>query len=104
MLAMKIRDIIGRWTKREEAALRHQFHGKTINDRFRGLRNSERNEGKVFLLALTPAILTGPFIGKWSDASLVGKSIMAITGIWMVGVLIVGGYFLFRSLLRASRK
>ena len=104
MLLMKIRDIIGRWTKQEEAALRRQFHGKTMNDRFRGLRRSERNEAKLFLLALTPVILTGPFIGKWSDASLIGKSVMAITGLWMVGVLVVGGYFLFRSILSASRK
>ncbi|WP_325229824.1 hypothetical protein [Sphingobium sp.] len=101
---MKIRDVIGRWTKQEEAALRHQFHGKTINDRFRGLRKSERNEAKIFLLAFAPAILTGPFIGKWSDASFAGKAIMAMTGLWMVGVLVVGGYFLFRSILRAQRK
>lgn len=101
---MKFRQIIGRWTKQEEAALRRQFYGKTMNDRFRGLRKSERNEAKIFLLALTPAILIGPFIGKWSDASLLGKSILAIISLWMVGVLVVGGYFLFRSILRALRK
>lgn len=104
MLPMKFRDIIRRWTKQEEAALRRQFHGKTMNDRFRGLRKSERNEAKVFLLAFTPAILTGPFIGKWSDASLPGKSILVIIGLWMVSVLVVGGYFLLRSILRALRK
>ena len=75
-----------------------------MNDRFRGLRRSERNEAKLFLLALGPAILTGPFIGKWSDATMWGKSIMLITGLWMVGVFIVGGFFLFRALARAPRK
>ena len=101
---MKFRSIIQRWAKREEIALRHLFHGKTMNDRFRGLHRSERNEAKFFLLALIPAMLTGPFIGKWSDASVLGKSIMVVTGLWMIGVFIVGGFLLFRALFRASQK
>lgn len=101
---MKLRDIIYRWNKQEEAALRRLFHSKTMSGRFRGLRKSKRNEAKLFLVAITPAILVGPFIGKWSDASLLGKSILVIISLWMVCVLVVGGYFLFRSLVRASRK
>jgi hypothetical protein len=101
---MSIRSIIDRWTKREEVALRHLFHGKTAKNRFRGLRQSERNEAKLFLLGLAPAIFTGPFVGKWSDASLAGKSIMVVTGLWMIGVFVVGGYLFFRSLFRTSRK
>ena len=101
---MSIRNIIGRWLKREDAALRNLFHGKTVNDRFRGLRRSKRNEAKVFLLGMAPALLTGPFIGKWSDASLAGKTILAATGLWMIGVFVVGGYLVFRSIYRTSRK
>ncbi|WP_145923500.1 hypothetical protein [Sphingopyxis macrogoltabida] len=101
---MKIRKIIGRWTKREESALSHQFHGKSADDRFRGLRRSERNEAKLFILAFAPAILTTPFIGKWSDASFLGKSIMVASGLWMIGVLLVGGYLLFRSIYRTTHK
>lgn len=101
---MSIRNIIGRWTKREEAALRRLFHGKTANNRFHGLRRSKRNEAKLFLLAFTPAILTVPFTGKWADASSAGKTIMVVTGLWMICVLAVGGYLLFRSIYRTSRK
>lgn len=101
---MKIREIISQWTKREEAALRRLFHGKSANVRFRGLRRSERNEAKLFLLALTPAILTVPFTGKWSNASLIGRTIMVVTGLWLICVFVIGGYLLFRSLYRTSRK
>jgi len=73
-------------------------------ERFRGLRRSERNEAKLFLLAFAPAALIGPFIGKWSDASLFGKVILAATGLWMIGVVAGGGFLLFRSIYRASRK
>jgi hypothetical protein len=101
---LKIKDIIHRWTRREEVALRHQFYGKTMVERFRALRRSERNEAKLFLLAFAPAALIGPFIGKWSDASLLGKMILAATGIWTIGVIIGGGFFLCRAIYRASRK
>ena len=100
---MRVRHIIARWVKREEEALSDQFYGKTVSERFRGLRRSERNEAKLFLLAITPTILIGPFIGKWSEASFVGKLILAVTGIWMIGVILIGGYMLFRSVYRASR-
>jgi hypothetical protein len=101
---MSIRKIIARWTKREDIALRHLFHGKTTSDRFRGFRRSKRNEAKVFLLGMAPALMTGPFIGKWSGASFLGKTILAATGLWMCGVFAVGGYLFFKSIYRASRK
>jgi len=101
---MKIRDIIQRWTRREEVALRHQFRGETTEARFRGIWRSERNEAKLFLLALIPVIATGPFIGKWSDASFLGKTIMSLAGLWMVIVLVAGGFLFFVALFRASRK
>jgi hypothetical protein len=75
-----------------------------MRDRFRGLRRSERNEAKLLVLAAMPAILIGPFIGKWSDTSIVGKAILAATALWMLSIILVGGYFLFRAIVRASRK
>jgi hypothetical protein len=101
---MKIRSIVRRWARREEVAIRQLFHGDAASDRFRGLRRSERNEAKLFLLAMAPVILTGPFIGKWSDASFLGKSIMVATGLWMIGIIVGGGFLLFRAISRASRK
>jgi len=96
--------IIRKWADKEETSLRHQFHGKSVGDRFRGLRRSERNEVKLFILAALPACLIGPFIGKWSDASTGGKVILAATALWMLGVIFVGGYLLFRAIFRASRQ
>jgi len=55
-------------------------------------------------LAALPACLIGPFIGKWSDASTGGKVILAATALWMLGVIFVGGYLLFRAIFRASRQ
>ncbi|MCW2412028.1 hypothetical protein [Sphingobium sp. B8D3A] len=83
--------------------MRHQFHGKTAGVRFHGLRQSKRNEAKYFLLAIAPAVLIGPFIRKWSDASLFGKTVLALLAIWFVAVLVAGGFLLFRALIRASR-
>lgn len=100
---MKIRRIIARWANREEKFLRRQFHGKTPGARFDGLRRSERNEAKFFLLAMGPAALIGPFIGKWSDATLFGKIVLALLAGWFVAVVAVGGFLLFRALIRSSR-
>lgn len=99
----QVRKIISRWASREERFLRRQFHGKTVGVRFDGLRRSERNEAKVFLLAMAPMILIGPFVGKWSDASLLGKTVLALLAIWFVTVLVAGGFLLFRALVQASR-
>ncbi|WP_298284814.1 hypothetical protein [Novosphingobium sp.] len=101
---MSLLKVIKQWTRREELAVRQQFYGKTIRERFRGLRRSERNEAKLFLIAMLPTLLTMPFIGKWSDASLAGKCIMMITGLWMLGILIFGGYLLLRSIYRSSHQ
>lgn len=100
---MKIRSIIARWANREEKFLRRQFYGKTMSARFDGLRRSERNEAKFFLLAMAPAALIGPFIGKWSDATLIGKIVLALLAGWSVAVVAVGGFLLVRALMRSSR-
>lgn len=100
---MKIRSILARWAKREERFLRRQFHGKTMGERFDGLRRSERNEAKLFLLAMAPTVLIAPFIGKWSDATPIGKVILALLGGWFVAVVAVGGFILFRALIHSSR-
>jgi len=75
-----------------------------MDDRFDGLRRSKRNEAKLFLVALGPALLTGPLIGKWSDASLLGKSILLLAGLWMIGAFIIGGFLLVQAISRASRE
>ena len=103
-MSVDIRKKVRKWAAKEETFLRHQFHGKTSRDRFRGLSRSKRNEAKLFLLAMTPVFLIGPFIGKWSDASIAGKAILAATALWMLGILLVGIYFLLRAIVRVSRK
>lgn len=100
---MNVRKAISRWASREERFLRRLFHGKTVGARFDGLGRSKRNEAKLFLLAAVPMVLIGPFIGKWSDASLIGKTILVLLAIWSGTVLVVGGFLLFRALTRASR-
>lgn len=102
-LFTQVRKIASRWAAREERLLRRQFHGKTVGVRFDGLRRSARNEAKYFLIALAPMALIGPFIGKWSDASPFGKTILALLAAWFVVVLVAGGFLLFRALVRASR-
>lgn len=98
-----VRKAVSRWASREERFLRRQFHGKTVSARFDGLGRSKRNEAKLFLLAAVPMVLIGPFIGKWSDASLLGKTILVLLAIWFGVVLVAGSVLLFRALTRASR-
>jgi len=99
----QVRKVVSRWARREESYLRHQFNGKTVRDRLHGLRRSERNKAKYFFLALAPAALIGPFVGKWSDASVFGKAVLALTGAWTVFVLLAGSYLAIRAAIRASR-
>lgn len=99
---MGFRAIIRRWTTREAGALRQISKGETSRDRFRGLRRSERNEAKLLLLAMLPVLLTAPFLEKWSDETLLGRSVMIACGLWMVGILVVGGIILLRAAFRAS--
>lgn len=99
----QVRKLVSRWASREERFLRRQFHGRTVGVRFDGLRRSERNEAKYFLLAMAPMVLIGSFIGKWSDASLFGKTVLGLLAVWFVAVLVAGGFLLFRALIRASR-
>lgn len=101
---MEVRRIVSRWIIREERFLRRQFHGKSVRLRFDGLRRSKRNEAKLFLFAMAPTILIGPFIGRWSDASVLGKTVWALLAMWLVAVLLVGGFLLFRAVIRASRR
>lgn len=101
---MGFRAIIRRWTTRETGALRQLFKGETSRDRFRGLRRSKRNESKLLLLAMLPVLLTAPFLQKWSDETFLGKSVMIVCGIWMVGVLTIVAMILLRAALRSLRE
>jgi hypothetical protein len=96
--------IIRRWTSREESSLRKQFHGKTMGARLHGLRRAERNEAKLFLVAITPVLITSLFVPKWSNASDPQRLAMVVSGTWSVGILLIGSFVFFRSLIRASRK
>ena len=98
-----VREAISRWASREQRFLGRQFHSKTLGVRFDGLRRSKRNEAKLFLLAMAPMVFIGPFIGRWSDASRIGKTILTLLAIWFGAVLVVGSLLLFRALARASR-
>ena len=57
---------------------------------------------KAYASNITPDRDTG--IGKWSDASIAGKAILAATALWMLGIMLVGIYFLLRAIVRVSRK
>ena len=91
------------WLREEDAALTRQFRGKTVNSRFNGLRRSERNEAKLFLIAMAPVLLVSLVSPKWADASFAQKVAMATADVWMVGVLGVGTFFIFRALIRISK-
>ncbi len=99
-----MKHLINRWIKSEDAANRKQFRGKTINTRFRGLRQSERNQSKFMLVAMMPVLAISPFVSKWSDASVIERAIMVASGTWAV-VIICGGTFLaIRSICRGVKK
>jgi hypothetical protein len=93
---MRFRAIIDRWTTREHSSLGQLSHGKTLGERFRGLRRSERNEAKLLLLAMFPSLVTMPFLEKWSDETIVGRSVIIVTGLWMLGMLAVGVFLRVR--------
>ena len=100
-LGTNLRRTIRRWRIREETSLNQQFRGKTIANRFRGLRRSERNEARLFLVAMVPLFVPALLgIPKWSDASALGRSIMGMAALWAVVVLGCGGIVLFRILRR----
>lgn len=96
------RQFLSRWIRREEEALRRLFHGKSADVRLEGMRRSERNEAKIFLLAMTPVVVVGPFVGKWSSASTFGKIMLALLAAWLLAVLLLGGFLMFRSIVRAA--
>jgi len=98
-----VRKIINRWSGREQTALKQLVTGASANQRFRGLRRSERNEAKLSLFAMLPVLLVAPFVSKWSDASLIERAFIMLTGAWMLAVLVAGGFFICRSLIRVSR-
>jgi hypothetical protein len=103
-LFAQVREIVSHWASREERFLRRQFLGKTAGVRVDGLRRSKRNEAKYLLLAIAPMALIGPLIGKWSDASLFGKTVLALLAVWCAAVLLTGGFLLFRALIRVSKR
>jgi hypothetical protein len=51
---------------------------------------------------MLPVLITAPFLQKWSDETLFGKTVMVACGLWMIGVLAVGGITLLRATIRAS--
>lgn len=94
---------IDRWVRREHGALKGLITGRSVNERFRGLNRSKRNEAKLFLLGLLPIILSVPFLPKWSDASSLVRVWMLLSGAWFVVIVAVGSFFIFRSAIRVSR-
>jgi hypothetical protein len=104
MQRMKLPEFVRHWAKREEAALRAQFHGKAPARRLLGLQRSERNKARLFLLALLPLGIVGPVVGKWSEASSLGKAIMALGLVWAVSVIGLGSFLFLRAIVRAARK
>lgn len=99
-----MKHFISRWIKSEDAANRKQFCGKTINTRFQGLRQSERNQAKLMLVAMVPVLAMAPFVSKWSDASLIERGIMLVTGTWAVVVMGGGTFVAIRSIYRGVKK
>ncbi len=99
-----MKHLINRWVKSEDAANRKQFRGKTINTRFQGLWQSERNQAKLMLVAMVPVLVMAPFVSKWSDASLIERGVMLITGVWAVVVMGGGTFLAIRSIYRGVQK
>ncbi|MEI4505868.1 hypothetical protein WBQ88_05980 [Sphingopyxis sp. CCNWLW253] len=99
-----MKDLINRWIKSEDAANRKQFRGKTINTRFQGLWQPERNQAKFMLVATVPVLAISPFVSKWSDASLVERAALLVTGTWAVVVTCGGTFLAIRSIYRGVKK
>lgn len=99
-----MKHFINRWVKSEDAANRKQFRGKTINTRFQGLRQSERNQAKLMLVAAVLVLAVAPFVSKWSEASLIERGVMLVTGTWAVVVMGGGTFLAIRSICRGVQK
>lgn len=99
-----MKGLINRWIKSEDAANRKQFRGNTTNARLQGLRQSERNQAKLMLVGMVPVLATAPFVSKWSDASLIERVVMLVTGTWAVVVMGGGTFLAIRSIYRGAKK
>ena len=99
-----MKHLINRWIKSEDAASRKQFRGKTVNARFQGLWQSERNQAKFMLAAMAPVLAMAPFVSKWSEASSIERIVMAITGTWAVVVMVGGTFVAIRSIIRGVKR
>ena len=96
-----MKDWIAKWMRSEDAANARQFRGKTSFTRLRGYRTSERNQAKVMLVALVPALAIGPLLPKWSNASTTEKLVLSGVALWAAVVLIFGTVLAIRSIARA---
>ena len=96
-----MKDWIAKWIRSEDAANARQFRGKTWSTRLRGYGTWERNQAKMMLVALVPALAIGPLLPKWSDASIAEKLVLSGVFLWAVVVLIVGTVLAIRSIARA---
>lgn len=83
-------------------ALTRQLRGRTVDERFDGLNRSERNEAKLFLVAMLPFLAAVLWVPKWSEASFWHKSLTILATIWGVSVFLVGCLHIFRCLMRIS--
>jgi hypothetical protein len=99
-----MKHFINRWIKSEDAANRKQFRGKTINTRFQGLRQSERNQAKLMLVAMVPVLAMAPFVPKWSDVSVIERVLLIASGMWAVAIMCGGTFLAIRSIYRGVKK
>ena len=90
--------------RQEEKALKRQLQGKSKRHRFEGLRRSERNEAKLFLLAGVPVLAVALFTPNWADANAWEKLFMVAALAWATTVLLIGCFYIFRSLTRLSKR
>ena len=100
----RVKTLIDKWLRSEDAANRKQFRGKTANTRFQGLWQSERNQAKLMLAAMVPVLAIAPFVSKWSDASSIERVVMFITGTWAVVVMVGGTFLAIRSIFRSVKR
>lgn len=99
----RVKTLIDKWLRSEDAANRKQFRGKTAKTRFQGLRQSERNRALYVLAAGLPILAIVPFVPKWADASIIEKTMMLVTAIWAMIVAGGGTIFAIRSIYRVTK-
>jgi hypothetical protein len=93
-----------RWILRNEKSIQQLAYGKTMTERFHGLRRGLTNEARLLLVAMVPILVWLPFSTKSSDASQAEKILVLILGIWFVVVVSFGLCNMVRSAARVIRK